>query len=99
MEVKQKSPTGMATFTTIWIGQIVSLLGTAMSQFGLTLWAYEVTGKATPLALVGFFFLAPMVALGPFVGVLVDRSNRKLMMPLRTCDEAASATWPPPLPP
>ena len=82
MEAKQRSHKGMATFTTIWIGQIVSLLGTAMSQFGLTLWAYEVTGKATPLALVGFFFLAPIVVLGPFVGVLVDRGNRKLMMML-----------------
>jgi DHA3 family macrolide efflux protein-like MFS transporter len=70
----------MAGFTLVWIGQIVSLLGTAMSQFGLTLWAYDVTGKATPLALIGFFFLTPMVVLGPFVGVLVDRGNRKLMM-------------------
>jgi DHA3 family macrolide efflux protein-like MFS transporter len=82
METTRQRPTGMAAFTIIWIGQIVSLLGTAMSQFGLTLWAYEVTGKATPLALVGFFFLVPIVALGPFVGVLVDRSNRRLMMML-----------------
>jgi DHA3 family macrolide efflux protein-like MFS transporter len=80
----------MGAFTVIWIGQIVSLLGTAMSQFGLTLWAYEVTGKATPLALVGFFFLVPMVVLGPFVGVLVDRSNRKFMMMLS--DLAAALT-------
>jgi len=80
----------MKTFTIIWAGQIVSLLGTAMSQFGLTLWAYEVTGKATPLALVGFFFLVPMVALGPFVGTLVDRGNRKLMMMLS--DLAAALT-------
>jgi MFS family permease len=72
----------MTAFTIIWIGQIVSLLGTAMSQFALTLWTYDVTGKATPLALVGFFFVAPQVALGPFVGVLVDRGNRKLMMML-----------------
>jgi MFS family permease len=67
-------------FTIVWIGQVVSLLGTAMSNFALTLWAYEVTGKATPLALIGFFFVTPMVVLGPFVGVLVDRGNRKLMM-------------------
>jgi DHA3 family macrolide efflux protein-like MFS transporter len=72
----------MLAFSIIWVGQIVSLLGTAMSQFALTLWTYEVTGKATPLALVGFFFVTPMVVLGPFVGVLVDRSNRKLMMML-----------------
>jgi MFS family permease len=61
-----------------------------MSNFGLTLWAYQVTGKATPLALVGFFFVTPMVVLGPFVGTLVDRSNRKLMMMLS--DLAAAFT-------
>jgi DHA3 family macrolide efflux protein-like MFS transporter len=90
MQTPQQRPTGMVAFSVIWIGQVVSLLGTAMSQFGLTLWAYEVTGKATPLALVGFFFVAPQVALSPFVGVLVDRSNRKLMMMLS--DLAAAAT-------
>jgi MFS family permease len=72
----------MVGFTIVWIGQVVSLLGTAMSNFALTLWAYEVTGKATPLALVGFFFVTPQVVLGPFVGVLVDRGNRRLMMML-----------------
>lgn len=90
MENPQKRPAGMTAFTIVWIGQIVSLLGTAMSQFALTLWAYEVTGKATPLAMVGFFFVTPMVVLGPFVGVLVDRGNRKLMMMLS--DLAAALT-------
>ena len=90
METPQKRPTGMVAFTTVWIGQVVSLLGTAMSNFALTLWAYEVTGKATPLALVGFFFVTPMVVLGPFVGVLVDRGNRKLLMMLS--DLAAALT-------
>jgi DHA3 family macrolide efflux protein-like MFS transporter len=82
-------PAGMRAFTVVWIGQVVSLLGTAMSTFALTLWAYEITGKATPLALIGFFFLLPVVVLGPFVGVLVDRGNRKLMM--MVSDLAAAA--------
>jgi len=90
MKSTPERPTGMTAFTVIWIGQILSLLGTAMSQFALTLWAYEVTGKATPLALVWFFWLIPTVALGPFVGVLVDRHNRKLMMMLS--DLAAAFT-------
>ncbi len=70
----------MVAFTIVWLGQAISLLGTSMSGFGLTIWAYEVTGKATALALVGFFFLAPMVAFSPIAGAIVDRSNRKLMM-------------------
>jgi DHA3 family macrolide efflux protein-like MFS transporter len=90
-EFVQRRPTGMAAFTIVWLGQIVSLLGTAMSNFALTLWAYEVTGRATPLALVGFFFVTPMVVLGPFVGTLVDRGNRKLMMMLSDL-AAASVT-------
>lgn len=47
MDAKSKRPMGMAAFTVIWAGQICSLLGTAMANFGLTLWAYEVTGRAT----------------------------------------------------
>jgi len=73
-------PTGMAAFTIVWFGQIVSMLGTGMTNFALTLWAYEVTGRATPLAMLGFFYLTPIVVLAPFVGVIVDRGNRKWLM-------------------
>jgi DHA3 family macrolide efflux protein-like MFS transporter len=73
-------PTGMVGFTIVWVGQIVSLLGTSMTGFAMTIWAYEKTNSATALAMVGFFFVAPMLVASPFAGVLVDRFNRKLMM-------------------
>ena len=38
------------------------------------------TGKATTLALVGFFFVTPMLIFSPIAGAIVDRYNRKLMM-------------------
>ncbi len=90
MNAQPGRPTGMTTFSIVWVGQVLSLLGTAVSNFGLTLWAWEETGEATALALVGFFFTIPMVALNPLVGVLVDKANRKLMMMLS--DLAAAAT-------
>ena len=90
MESKTDKVSGMKGFTIVWIGQVISLLGTAMSNFALTIWAYEITGKATALALVGFFFLTPMVLMSPIAGAIVDRSNRKLMMMLS--DLAAGAT-------
>jgi DHA3 family macrolide efflux protein-like MFS transporter len=77
-----KQPTGMFGFTVVWIGQIFSLLGTSMTGFAMTIWAYEKTNSATALALVGFFFVTPMLIVAPFAGALVDRSNRKLMMML-----------------
>jgi MFS transporter, DHA3 family, macrolide efflux protein len=73
-------PRGMVGFSIIWFGQLVSLLGTNMTGFGVTIWAYEKTGSATSLSLLGFFFVAPMLIFSPFAGAIVDRYNRKLMM-------------------
>lgn len=69
-------------FLMIWVGQILSIFGSAVAEFGITLWAYETTGRATPLAMIGVFYTVPMLALSPFAGVWVDRYNRKLMMML-----------------
>lgn len=90
MNKQRRDGSGMRRFAVVWIGQVVSLLGTAVGQFALTLWAYEITGRATPLALVGFFFVTPMVVLGPMVGVIVDRGNRKLLMMLSDLAAALS---------
>jgi MFS family permease len=72
----------MSGFTIVWIGQLISLLGTSMTNFALTIWAFEQSGRATDLALIGFFFLAPLLFFSPIAGAIVDRSNRKLMMML-----------------
>jgi uncharacterized repeat protein (TIGR01451 family) len=71
---------GMTAFVVVWIGQVVSLLASAMTGFGVTLWIYEGTEKATALALGGFFFVVPLLLLSPVAGAIVDRYNRKLMM-------------------
>jgi MFS transporter, DHA3 family, macrolide efflux protein len=78
--MKPPKPTGMTAFYIVWVGQFLSLLGTSMTQFALTIWAYEKTGQATALALVAFFYVTPLLLLSPLAGVVVDRSSRKLMM-------------------
>src|SRR6266508_4543150 len=76
----QNRPTGMFGFTLVWIGQIVSVLATTRSAFALTIWVFEKTGSATALGLMQVFFIAPLLIISPFAGVMVDRHNRKLMM-------------------
>jgi len=71
---------GMVGFTIVWLGQVVSLLGSGMTSFALTIWAWQVTGRAEALALVGFCAFFPMVALSPIAGALIDRWNRKRVM-------------------
>ena len=80
--VKRTRPTGMFAFTIVWIGQLISLTGSQMTGFALTVWAWLITGEATALALVGFFAFAPTVFVSPFAGALVDRWNRKFVMML-----------------
>jgi MFS family permease len=78
--VNPKRPTGMFGFTIVWFGQIISLLGSSMTVFAMTIWAFEKTNAATALTMIGFFYVAPMLIASPFAGALVDRSNRKMMM-------------------
>ncbi|MEM7716415.1 MAG: MFS transporter, partial [Cyanobacteria bacterium P01_A01_bin.68] len=49
----------MRTFLTIWLGQIVSTIGSYMTVFALTIWVWQVTGSATALTLVSFFVQLP----------------------------------------
>ncbi|MGB7338791.1 MAG: MFS transporter [Phototrophicaceae bacterium] len=75
-----KRPSGMNAFYTVWVGQFFSLLGTGMTRFALSLWAWELTGSATALALVTFFGFLPSIVFSPIAGALVDRWDRKLVM-------------------
>ena len=77
-----RRPTGMFAFTVVWIGQLISVLATNMTQFALTIWVYERTGSVTALALVNVFFITPFLVISPLAGAMVDRYNRKLMMML-----------------
>ncbi len=52
----------------------------SMTQFALTIWAYEQTGSATALGLVTVFFITPFLVFSPIAGAMVDRYNRKMMM-------------------
>ncbi len=84
MEEHAKHPylSGMRGFTVIWGGQFFSMLGTNMTNFALTIWAWQVTGEATALALTGLAYVLPNILLYPVAGALVDRWNRKLVMML-----------------
>lgn len=78
----------MRAFTLVWFGQVVSLVGSAMTWFALTLWAWQKTGQPTALSTLSFFTFLPTVLFTPLAGALVDRWNRKRVMILS--DSAAA---------
>ena len=70
----------MTAFSIVLFGQMISILGSSMTSFALTIWAWQTTGEVTALALVTFFRLVPRVLFTPFAGALVDRWNKKPVM-------------------
>ena len=67
-------------FFTIFGGQALSLFGSSLVQFALVWYLTQQTGSATILATATLVAMLPQIILGPFVGALVDRWNRRLVM-------------------
>ena len=80
MKKLSRRPSGMFGFSIVWLGQLVSMSGSGMTRFALTIWVYEETGQATALALVAIFSFAPAIFFSPIAGAIVDRVSRKRVM-------------------
>ncbi len=78
--MNKNRPTGMLGFTIVWLGQIVSVLASNMSHFGLSIWMYNQTKSALAMGTMQVFFITPFLLISPIAGVMIDRHNRKLMM-------------------
>jgi len=69
-----------ARFFTLWTGQQLSIVGSRAAQFALVWWLTTTTGSATVLASAALVAMIPQIVLGPFVGALIDRWNRRAVM-------------------
>jgi DHA3 family macrolide efflux protein-like MFS transporter len=80
-------------FFTIWSGQTLSWIGSAVAQFGLVWWITAKTGSATILAVATLVSMLPNVVLGPLVGALIDRWNRRIVMLVADGVIALASLW------
>ncbi len=71
---------GQRTFLIVWSGQLVSLVGSSLTWFGLSIWIFIETGSVTALALVMLGSNLPRILLSPVAGALVDRWDRRWAM-------------------
>ncbi len=68
------------TFFTIWAGQAVSLITSAVLQMAFIFYLTEKTGSAMVLSVASLVGFLPYAVFGPVIGVLVDRYDRKKIM-------------------
>ncbi len=67
-------------FFTIWTGQALSMIGSALTQFVLVWWITQTTGSPSALAVAGVVALLPTAIFGPLGGALADRWSRRAVM-------------------
>ena len=86
----KKRINGLKDFYILWSTQSLSQLGSAMTEFALTLWLYEKTGSALSTAALTICTYAPYVIMSIFAGAISDRYDKKKTM--LACDALAAFT-------
>lgn len=64
-------------FSLLMFARLISIIGTQMQDFALSLYVLKVTGSATKFASVIAIALIPQLILSPFAGVFADWFDRK----------------------
>jgi MFS family permease len=70
----------MLAFILIWLGQLVSLVGSSLTSFALGVWVFQTTGSVTLYGLIIVSATLPNVLLSLPAGALVDRWDRRQVM-------------------
>lgn len=67
----------MRTFYLLLIAQAVSLVGTHVTGFSLSVWTYQQTGSLTLYGAILVSSIVPGILVAPVAGVVIDRWNRR----------------------
>ena len=77
---RQLTPFSSRNYRLYFFGQIVSLMGSWMSQTATVWLVYQITHSAFWLGVVAFAGQLPGLLIGPAAGVWVDRLNRRYLL-------------------
>ncbi|HYO55832.1 MFS transporter [Archangium sp.] len=70
----------MNIFFKVWIGQLISSLGSGITGFALSVWVFQTTGSTSLFALASLAATLPDLLLAPAAGVVADRYDRRLII-------------------
>jgi amino acid adenylation domain-containing protein len=68
------------TFLLVAFGQLISMLGTGLTGFAMSVWVLQKTGQVFDFSIMAVFTLLPGILASPFAGVVADRWDRRRVM-------------------
>ncbi|MFS8498369.1 MAG: amino acid adenylation domain-containing protein [Micromonosporaceae bacterium] len=87
-----RARSGLRSFYLLATGQLVALVGTALTNFALGFWAFQRSGQIVDYALVTMLALVPTALLAPLGGAVADRVDRRRVMLAAHLVSAAAVT-------
>ncbi|WP_449064536.1 MFS transporter [Planomonospora algeriensis] len=75
----------MRRFMIVALAQLVTMTGTAITDFAIPVWIYLTTGSLVDFALFTALSIMPGVVAAPLIGALVDRAGKRRMMVTGGC--------------
>ena len=70
----------MKNFYKLWLGELISNIGSGMTAFALSVYIYGKTGSVSYVSLITLLSFMPSIILSPIGGLLADRYDRRLLM-------------------
>ena len=70
----------MKNFYKLWLGELISNIGSGMTAFALSVYIYEKTASVSYVSLITLLSFMPSIVLSPIGGLLADRYDRRLLM-------------------
>ncbi|MBC9723339.1 MAG: MFS transporter [Lactobacillus sp.] len=67
-------------FNILVLGQVISLFGSSIQRFALSLYLLDLTGSAGIFSAILALSMVPVVLISPIAGMLADRGNKKRLM-------------------
>lgn len=67
-------------FSLLFWGQLTSQIGDSLNRVALLWFVYQMTGSAMKMMVVGILQTIPPLVLSPFIGVFLDRVDKKSVM-------------------
>jgi DHA3 family macrolide efflux protein-like MFS transporter len=80
-------------FVILWLAELLSFIGSSMTNFALGVWVFQLTGSALNFSMITMLIILPNILAAPLAGALVDRWNRRRTMVTSKAGAAVCIIW------
>jgi len=74
------SPLRAKDFRRLWLGQVITVIGTTMTLVAVPTQVYQITGRSLDVGITSIVALVPLVVFGLLGGAIADSMDRRLLL-------------------